>query len=73
MRHLSTFIRVLGVSFSLLTAPAIFANTTVSAKEADALIKDDIANAQVLIEMCPSIIGKNANLTKTSKRWWLLI
>ena len=44
MRHLSTFIRVLGVSFSLLTAPAIFANTTVSAKEADALIKDDIAN-----------------------------
>ena len=68
MRHLSTFIRVLGVSFSLLTAPVIFANTTVSAKEADALIKDDIANAQVLIEMCPSIIGKNAKFDENIKK-----
>ncbi|MCM1958273.1 hypothetical protein NCZ17_02670 [Acinetobacter modestus] len=68
MRHLSTFIRVLGVSFSLLTAPAIFADTTVSTKEADALIKDDIANAQVLIEMCPSLIGKNAKFDQNIKK-----
>ena len=59
MRHLSKFIRIIGVSFSLFTAQAIFAEA-ISVQEADALIKDDIANAQVLIEMCPKLIGKNA-------------
>ncbi|RSN78983.1 MCR_0457 family protein [Acinetobacter haemolyticus] len=59
MRHLSKFIRIIGVSFSLFTAQAIFAEA-ISLQEADALIKDDIANAQVLIEMCPKLIGKNA-------------
>ncbi|WHR57533.1 MCR_0457 family protein [Acinetobacter haemolyticus] len=59
MRHLSKFIRIIGVSFSLFTAQAIFAEA-ISVQEADALIKDDIANAQVLIEMCPKMIGKNA-------------
>ncbi|MCU4379152.1 MCR_0457 family protein [Acinetobacter haemolyticus] len=59
MRHLSKFIRIIGVSFSLFTAQAIFAEA-ISVQEADALIKDDIANAQVLIEMCPKLIGKNS-------------
>lgn len=59
MRHLSKFIRIIGVSFSLFTAQAIFAEA-ISVQEADALIKDDIANAQVLIEMCPKLIGENA-------------
>lgn len=59
MRHLSKFIRIIGVSFSIFTAQAIFAEA-ISVQEADALIKDDIANAQVLIEMCPKLIGKNA-------------
>ncbi|WP_026094128.1 MCR_0457 family protein [Acinetobacter venetianus] len=68
MRHLSNFIRVFGVSFSLLTAPTVFADEAVSAAEADALIKDDIANAQVLIEMCPSIIGKNAKFDQNIKK-----
>ncbi|MFK4049798.1 MCR_0457 family protein [Acinetobacter venetianus] len=68
MRHLSNFIRVFGVSFALLTAPTVFADEAVSAAEADALIKDDIANAQVLIEMCPSIIGKNAKFDQNIKK-----
>ncbi|KXZ70377.1 MCR_0457 family protein [Acinetobacter venetianus] len=68
MRHLSNFIRVFGVSFALLAAPTVFADEAVSAAEADALIKDDIANAQVLIEMCPSIIGKNANFDQNIKK-----
>ncbi|NCU22292.1 hypothetical protein DZC41_02075 [Acinetobacter haemolyticus] len=59
MRHLSKFIRIIGVSFSLFTAQAIFAEA-ISVQEADALIKDDIANAQVLIDMCPKLIGENA-------------
>ncbi|WP_109440866.1 MCR_0457 family protein [Acinetobacter haemolyticus] len=59
MRHLSKFIRIIGVSFSLFTAQAIFAEA-ISVQEADALIKDDIANAQVLIEMCPKLMGANA-------------
>lgn len=68
MRHLSNFIRVFGVSFSLLTASVVFADEAVSVKEADALIKDDIANAQVLIEMCPILIGKNAKFDQNIKQ-----
>ena len=68
MRHLSNFIRVLGISFSLLTASVVFADEAVSVKEADALIKDDIANAQVLIEMCPALIGKNAKFDQNIKQ-----
>lgn len=68
MRHLSNFIRVFGVSFSLLTASVVFADEAVSVKEADALIKDDIANAQVLIEMCPTLIGKNAKFDQNIKQ-----
>lgn len=68
MRHLSNFIRVLGVGFSLLTASVVFADEAVSVKEADALIKDDIANAQVLIEMCPALIGKNAKFDQNIKQ-----
>ncbi|MDR7015017.1 hypothetical protein [Acinetobacter sp. 3657] len=67
MRHLSKFIRVFGVAFSLLTAQAIYANEAVSVQEANALIKDDIANAQVLIEMCPKLIGKNAQFDQNIK------
>ncbi|ENX37499.1 hypothetical protein KTH73_04630 [Acinetobacter courvalinii] len=68
MRHLSNFIKVFGVSFTLFTAPVVFADETVSVKEADALIKDDIANAQVLIEMCPALIGKNAKFDQNIKK-----
>lgn len=67
MRHLSSFVRVLAVSFTFLTAPAVFADAA-SVKEADALIKDDIANAQVLIEMCPNLIGKNAKFDQNIKK-----
>ena len=68
MRHLSNFIRVFGVGFSLLTASVVFADEAVSVKEADALIKDDIANAQVLIEMCPALIGKNVKFDQNIKQ-----
>ena len=67
MRHLSSFVRVLTVSFTFLAAPAVFADAA-SVKEADALIKDDIANAQVLIEMCPNLIGKNAKFDQNIKK-----
>ncbi|WP_343579099.1 hypothetical protein [Acinetobacter sp.] len=68
MRHLSNFLKVFGVSFTLFTAPVVFADEAVSVKEADALIKDDIANAQVLIEMCPVLIGKNAKFDQNIKK-----
>ena len=68
MRHLSNFIKVFGVSFTLFTAPVVFADETVSVKEADALIKDDIAHAQVLIEMCPTLIGTNAKFDQNIKK-----
>lgn len=68
MRHLSNFLKVFGVSFTLFTAPVVFADEAVSFKEADALIKDDIANAQVLIEMCPALIGKNAKFDQNIKK-----
>lgn len=68
MRHLSNFIRFFGVSFTLVAASVAFADEAVSVKEADALIKDDIANAQVLIEMCPNLIGKNAKFDQNIKK-----
>ncbi|MGN5765080.1 MCR_0457 family protein [Acinetobacter calcoaceticus] len=68
MRHLSNFLKVFGVSFTLFTAPVVFADEAVSVKEADALIKDDIANAQVLIEMCPALIGKNTKFDQNIKK-----
>lgn len=67
MRHLSSFVRVLAVSFTFLVAPAVFADAA-SVKEADALIKDEIAHAQVLIEMCPNLIGKNAKFDQNIKK-----
>ena len=68
MRHLSNFIRFFGVSFTLVAASVAFADEAVSVKEADALIKDDLANAQVLIEMCPNLIGKNAKFDQNIKK-----
>lgn len=68
MRHLSNFIRFFGVSFTLVAASVAFADEAVSVKEADALIKDDIANAQVLIEMCPNLIGKNTKFDLNIKK-----
>ncbi|MBY3625455.1 hypothetical protein HGO21_38925 [Acinetobacter sp. CUI P1] len=68
MRHLSNFIRFFGVSFTLVGASVAFADEAVSVKEADALIKDDIANAQVLIEMCPNLIGKNTKFDQNIKK-----
>lgn len=73
MRHLSNFIRFFGVTFTLVAASVAFADEAVSVKEADGLIKDDIANAQVLIEMCPNLIGKNAKFDQNIKRWSVLI
>ncbi len=64
MRHLSSFVRVLAVSFTFLAAPAVFADAA-SVKEAGMhLVQDDIANAQVLIGMSPNLIGRIQNLTR---------
>ena len=67
MRHLSSFVRVLAVSFTFVVAPAVFF-FFFSVKEADAFIKDDIANAQVLIEMCPNLICKYAKFDQNIKK-----
>ena len=73
MRHLSSFVRVLAVSFTFLVAPAVFADAA-SVKEADALIKDDIANAkfdQNIKKMVDSYLGsysdKSASLESLQK------
>lgn len=68
MRHLSSFIQVIAVSVAFLGTPVAFAADAVSVKEADTLIKDDIANAQVLIEMCPNLIGKNAKFDQNIQK-----
>ena len=38
------------------------ANTELSNAEADTIIKEDIAAAQVMIELCPALVGSKANI-----------
>ena len=39
---------------------AAIANEGLTQQEADTLVKEDIAGTQVLAEVCPAVIGKNA-------------
>ena len=59
MRYLSKFIYMFGAGITLLVTSSTFAADADLTRETDMLIKEDIANAQVLIEMCPTLIGKN--------------
>ncbi|UIP24335.1 MCR_0457 family protein [Acinetobacter towneri] len=55
------FRRLLGLGFAVVMTQAVVASD-LTAEEANTIIKEDVAAAQVMTEMCPALIGKNAKL-----------
>lgn len=50
----------LGLGFAALLSQAVLADESLTQAEANTLIKEDIASTQVMAEVCPAILGKNA-------------
>ena len=53
---------------AVLLSPALLANSALSPAEANTIIKEDIASIQVMAEMCPAIIGKNAKFDQNIQK-----
>lgn len=60
MITLISFRSLLSLGIAALLSQAVLANEGLTPAEADTMAKEDIASAQVMIEVCPAIIGKNA-------------
>ena len=67
MKNLSYFVRLCALNLTFVTSSIAFA-ANADINEENTLIKDDIASAQVLTEMCPSLIGKNAKFDQNIKK-----
>ena len=67
MNNLSHFIRLCALSLTFLSSSTTFA-AKADVNEENSSIKDDIASTQVLTEMCPSLIGKNAKFDQNIKK-----
>lgn len=50
----------LGLGLASLLSQAVLADESLTQAEANTLIKEDIASTQVMAEVCPAILGKNA-------------
>lgn len=62
-----SFRGVLGLSFAMLFSPAIMANEDLTPAEINTIVKEDIASAQIMAEMCPATIGKNSKFDANIK------
>ena len=60
MIKLISFRSLLSLGIAALLSQAVLANEDLTPAEADTMAKEDIASAQVMIEVCPAIINKNA-------------
>ena len=60
MIKLISFRSLLSLGVAALLSQAVLANEGLTPAEANTMAKEDIASAQVMIEVCPAIIGKNA-------------
>ncbi|NNH88390.1 MCR_0457 family protein [Acinetobacter terrae] len=55
-----SFRSFLGLGFAALLSQAVLADEGLTQAEANTIIKEDIASTQVMAEVCPAIVGKNA-------------
>jgi len=55
-----SFRGLLGLGIAALLSSTVLADEGLSPEEADTLVKEDLASTQVMAEVCPAIIGKNA-------------
>ena len=51
---------ILGLGLAALLSQAVIADDGFTQDEANTIVKEDIASAQVMAEVCPALIGKNA-------------
>ena len=51
---------ILGLGLAALLSQAVIADGGFTQDEANTIVKEDIASAQVMAEVCPALIGKNA-------------
>lgn len=51
---------ILGLGLAVLLSQAVIADDGFTQDEANTIVKEDIASAQVMAEVCPALIGKNA-------------
>ncbi|MHA3890691.1 MCR_0457 family protein [Acinetobacter sp. GXMZU3951] len=54
--------RFMGLSCAIIFAQAVNATEGLTQEEANTMVKEDIASTQVMAEVCPALIGKNAKL-----------
>ena len=54
----------LTLSLTAFISPSVLA-TDLTVEENDTIVKEDIAAAQVMTEVCPAVIGQNAKLDST--------
>ncbi|AYA04979.1 hypothetical protein BEN74_17170 [Acinetobacter sp. WCHAc010034] len=55
-----SFRSVLGLGFAAFFSQAVMANEGLTQAEANTIVKEDIASAQVMAELCPAAVGKSA-------------
>lgn len=54
------FRSLLGLGIAALFSSTVLADESLSLEEANTIVKEDLASTQVIAEVCPAIIGKNA-------------
>ena len=52
--------RFLSLGCVVVLAQTVCANSDLSAAEADTIVKEDIASAQVMVEICPALVGSES-------------
>ena len=60
MIKMISFRGFLGLGFAALLSQAVLADEGLTQAEANTIVKEDLASAQVMAEVCPAIVGKNA-------------
>lgn len=60
MIKMISFRGFLGLGLAALLSQAVLADEGLTQAEANTIVKEDLASAQVMAEVCPAIVGKNA-------------
>jgi hypothetical protein len=55
-----SFRSLLSLGFAAVFSQAVMADEGLTQAEANTIVKEDIASAQVMTEVCPGVIGQNA-------------
>ena len=54
--------RLVAFGCALVLSPAVLAITGLSTEESDTIVKEDLAAAHVMFEICPAVIGTEVDL-----------